>query len=108
MADMHVIVSGILLDEDTYFTLPELCSSCGVHAEELLAMVDDGILNPTGDSLPDWRFSCVDLIRAHRALRLQRDLELNLPGVALALQLLEEVERLRARVRVLESTQEGS
>jgi hypothetical protein len=31
-----------------------------------------------------------------RALRLQHDLELNLPGAALALELLDEIERLRA------------
>ena len=33
--------------------------------------------------------------RARTALRLQRDLEINLPGVALALELLEELDRLR-------------
>jgi chaperone modulatory protein CbpM len=40
--------------------------------------------------------------RARRALRLQRDLDLNLAGAALALDLLDEVEILRERVRVLE------
>jgi hypothetical protein len=31
-------------------------------------------------------------------MRLQRDLEINLPGVALALELLEELDRLRGVV----------
>jgi chaperone modulatory protein CbpM len=34
-----------------------------------------------------------------RVVRLQRDFGVNLPGAALALELLEEVERLRRNVR---------
>jgi len=43
----------------------------------------------------EWRFSGTALRRTRLALRLERDLELNLAGVALALDLMEEVERLR-------------
>ena len=40
----------------------------------------------------------------HRAVKdLQRDLELNMAGAALAVDLLDRVERLRARLRALES-----
>lgn len=42
--------------------------------------------------------------RALVALRLQEDLGVNLAGAALALQLLEELETLRSRLRVLEET----
>jgi len=38
--------------------------------------------------------------RARLALRLERDLELNLAGVALALELMEELERLRRELKV--------
>jgi chaperone modulatory protein CbpM len=41
--------------------------------------------------------------RATVSLRLQRDLGVNLAGVALALQLLDEVEALRARINALEA-----
>jgi chaperone modulatory protein CbpM len=43
----------------------------------------------------EWRFSGAALRRARIALRLERDLGVNLPGVALALDLLEELQRLR-------------
>jgi chaperone modulatory protein CbpM len=33
-------------------------------------------------------------------VRLQRDLEINLPGVALALELMEEIEELRRELKV--------
>jgi chaperone modulatory protein CbpM len=41
-------------------------------------------------------------MRLHRALRLQQDLEVNLPGIALTMNLLEELDELRSRIRVLE------
>ena len=43
--------------------------------------------------------SLAELRRVRRAQRLQRDLGVNTPGIALALELLEEVESLRARLR---------
>jgi len=39
--------------------------------------------------------------RARRALRLQRDLEIDLTGAALAVELLDEIESLRTRLRAV-------
>jgi chaperone modulatory protein CbpM len=39
--------------------------------------------------------------RATVALRLQRDLGINYAGAALVLQLLDDIEALRARIRIL-------
>ena len=46
-----------------------------------------------------WRFSGVALTRVQRVIRLQHDFGVNLPGAALALELLEELERLRRAQR---------
>jgi chaperone modulatory protein CbpM len=43
----------------------------------------------------EWHFTGAALRRARLALRLERDLELNLAGVALALDLMEELQTLR-------------
>jgi chaperone modulatory protein CbpM len=48
-----------------------------------------------------WRFSGSSLRRARLALRLSQDLEVNAPGVALALDLMDEIEELRARLHRL-------
>lgn len=48
-----------------------------------------------------WRFSGSALRRLRRAMSLSRDLEVNPPGVALALDLLDEIEALRARLHRL-------
>ena len=89
--------SGTLLDERTVFTLRELCVACGVHAEIVIEMVDEGVLEPRGADPADWRFSGSAVTRAQKALKLSRDLRVNWPGAALALDLLEEIERLRSR-----------
>ena len=90
-----------LIDEQTTFTLVELCRSCAVEAEFIEAMVEQGILEPTGRRGPHWCFSSSSLRRTRVTLHLQRDLGINLAGAALALDLLERIEELNARVRAM-------
>ena len=98
-----IIVDGMLLDDEVRLTLSDLCRATGLHAEALIAMVEEGLIEPRGDSPRSWRFPATALARLNTAVRLQRDLQLNVSGVALALDLLDEVRALRARVRALES-----
>jgi chaperone modulatory protein CbpM len=93
--------SAIILEEQTGLTLADVCRACAVRAEFIVELVDEGVLAPQGREPHRWRFSGVHLRRATVALRLQRDLGINLAGAALALQLLDEVEALRARLRVI-------
>ena len=93
---------GELLDEDAEYSLAELCRQCGVPAECLLELVEEGVIVPRGQAIAGWRFSSISILRVHRALRLRRDLGVNLAGAALALDLLDEMERLRARLRRFE------
>lgn len=94
-------LAGTLLDEHTLFSLRELCRACGVHAELVIEMVEEGVLEPRGATPADWRFAGSAVTRAQKALRLTRDLRVNWPGAALALDLLDEVERLRRDRRAL-------
>lgn len=95
-------LEGTLLDEQAILTLTELTRVCGVDLEQVSMMVGEGMLHPLGGAPEQWRFTGVEVRRTRRALRLQRDLDLNLAGAALALDLLDEVETLRRRVRWLE------
>lgn len=94
------VLSGVLLDDSAVVTLAELCHSCAVTSETVVEMVEYGILEPSGDSPPHWCFRASSLRRVTTARRLQHDLGVNLAGVALALDLLEQIERLEARLRV--------
>ena len=50
-------------------------------------------------STAEWRFPGSAVTRAQKALKLARDLRVNWPGTALALDLLDEIERLRLERR---------
>ena len=90
---------GIILDSQTSMTPDELCRSCEVEQETIVELVREGIVDPTAPDVLPWCFSGDTLPRVKRALRLQRDLELNLAGVAFALELLDEIEMLRSRLK---------
>ncbi len=91
-----------LLDDDFQLSLLELCRCCTVRAETVISIVEEGVVEPLGSSPSNWRFNGPMLRRVEVALNLQRDLRVNLPGAALALDLMEEVERLRERLRRLD------
>jgi chaperone modulatory protein CbpM len=95
-------LTGIIIDEHTELTLNELSRACSSSAEWIIELVDQGALEPVSYSHTQWRFSGRSLQRARTAMRLQRDLGINLAGVALAIDLLDEIEELRARLCRLE------
>ena len=100
MADKDISQPDIeVIDEQVTFTLIELCRSCGVEAELIEDMISEGILEPAGNPGRDWRFPASSLRRTRVTLHLQRDLGVNLAGAALALDLLERIEELDARLR---------
>lgn len=96
------IMAGLLLDEACLLTLGELSRACRVHAEWIVELVEQGIIEPSGSALQDWRFSGNCLSRVQQVQRLQRDLGVNLAGAALALDLLDEVRHLRRRLSIMD------
>ena len=88
---------GIVLDEHVTFTLHEFCHACGVQTELVVEMVQEGVIEPAEMQEDEWQFHGHALVRARRALRLVRDLDVNWPGAALALDLMDEIERLHRR-----------
>ena len=97
------LLRGDLLDEDVEMTLAQLCQACELSEAQIIELVEQGIIDPLGPEPAEWRFVSVSLRRIRITRNLQRDLGVNAPGAALALELLEEIEELRARLRRLES-----
>jgi chaperone modulatory protein CbpM len=87
-----------LLNENTNCTLQELSDLCSQSSKLILEMIDEGMIVPAGSSPRQWRFGLKEIHRVQTAQRLIRDLEVNLAGAALALDLLEELEELRRQV----------
>ena len=95
-------LTGIIIEENTVFTLGELSRACGKPAEWILALVEEGVIEPVGADENHWQFSGRCLRRVRIVQRLESDLGLNLAGAALALELLEEMDVLRNRIAILE------
>jgi len=90
-----------IVDEHMEVSLADLCRACSVDAERIIELVEIGLLEPRGGGMVDWRFSGVAIYRARTALRLRQDLQVNLAGAALAVELLEEIHALRRRLQSL-------
>ncbi len=89
------VLSGAIFEESVLLTVKDLSRMCAVDERHIVEYVEEGVLNVVEISAAEWHFTGAALRRARRALRLERDLEINLAGVALVLELMEEVERLR-------------
>jgi chaperone modulatory protein CbpM len=97
-----------ILEEQTQLTLADLCRACAVHAERIIELVDFGVLEPQGREPARWVFVGSSLQRARSAIRLQKDLDLDIAGAALALELLDEIALLKTRLRAMGGSAESS
>jgi chaperone modulatory protein CbpM len=96
--EMLSMLTGELLEEEMELTLAELCRVCRLPKERVVELVDEGVVEPLGRDPAAWRFRAVCVRRVRCAGRLQVDLGVNAAGAALALELLEEIETLRAQL----------
>lgn len=99
----QTVLSGIIVEETSTFTLSELSRACGMPAEWILDLVDEGVIEPVGSDQRHWQFHGQSLRRVRIIQRLEADLGLNIAGAALAVELLEEVQMLRNRIAILEN-----
>jgi chaperone modulatory protein CbpM len=91
-------LTGAIFEESAVLTVRDLSLLCAVEERHIVEYVEEGVLHVAEVSASEWHFTGAALRRTRLALRLERDLELNLAGVALALQLIEELEHLRGKL----------
>lgn len=92
MTHTIAVLTGPCLGEQEWLALDELARACGVSAEFVGELVAEGLVAPPEPG----RFGGEELARVRRICRLQRDFEANLQSVAVMLDLIDEVQRLRA------------
>ena len=83
-------------------TLDELIDASHVSPDFICELIDYGILYQTAGSPAEWEFEISHLQRVKTASRLQRDLEVNMSGIAVVLDLLDEMDELQAKLELLE------
>ena len=92
------IISGIVLDETVRLTLSQACRVCGVERAWVVELISEGAVEVEWHDDEEWMFDAIALRRLRIASRLQRDLGVNTAGAALAIDLMEQLERLRAEL----------
>ncbi len=90
---------GSVVEEEVELTTVELGRACRTTEAQIEVWVYEGVLQPSGDTPEAWRFRGDSLTRMRLATRLMQDLEINAAGVALALDLLDRIGELEARLR---------
>lgn len=92
------IAIGVCLSDEHALELEAFAAACGIEAEFVRQLVDEGLVQPVAVQ-PAWRFGGEEIARVRRICRLQRDFEANLQSVAVMLDLIDEIERLRAQLQ---------
>ena len=82
-------------------SLEEVCECAELPAEVLITIVEEGVIAPSGASPAEWRFDSTMLSIAKRAARLHRDFDIEWTGIPLYLDMIEELEKLRAENKTL-------
>lgn len=95
----HSTLPDDMAAHDALLTLEELCRRSHVDAAWVTELVDYGVIDAHGRSHAEWHFAAVTIVTVAKAKRLQRDLSLNPPGIAAVLDLLEQIEDLKAQLR---------
>ncbi len=95
------VVSEIL-ELEVELTFTQICQACGAGTQDVVELVEEGLLEPAGCDEEHWRFPGTSLQRARKALRLQQDLGVNVAGAALALELIDELNRLKTKLADIE------
>ncbi len=88
-----------VVEDEVEMSLGELCQACGAERELVQQLVAHGVVEPRGDTPQAWVFVGASLQRTRQAMRLMHDLEINLPGAALALDLMDEIQQLQQALR---------
>mgnify|MGYP003386673270 CR=1 FL=1 len=99
--DLLALFIGEVVEEDVSLTLNQISHFCDAPVEQIVEIVEEGIVEPDGEDVESWRFQGLCVQRIRFVLRMERDLGVNVAGAALALELLEELEWLRGRIKRL-------
>ena len=107
MTSRKKICKAVIVRSSETYSMDQVCEICGIQSELLSTMVEYGVVDPDGRRPDDWIFNARTVHLIKKAVRLHHDLAIGMPGLSLAVELLEEnhslhqtVNRLRERLRL--------
>ena len=93
-------LEGQVIDERSEITIVQLCRRCAIETEIVERLVEEGIIEPSRREGSVLYFPQSSTRRTQVVLRLRSDLGVNFAGAALALELLDRIERLESQLRI--------
>ena len=95
------LVLELTVDNTHTLSIEEICQEYRIPEDLLQALFEEGLFHHEKTPLQELRFTMNELSRLESAFRLHQDLGINLPGVVLALELLEKIDKLDEELHVL-------
>lgn len=92
---------GVLIEDSETMSYTEVCHKYNIPKELLLEMMEYGLFSNHSSQIEQLQLHPKELRRIESAFRLHRDLGINLPGVVLAIELLEKIEHLDDELTIL-------
>lgn len=103
---MNIDSSNVLwLHRSQLVSVSELIDLSGLSEDEIRELVDMGALVPIDAHQVPWRFSAECVLTVRSACRLRHDLELDTHALALALDLLAQIDALESELSQLRARQ---
>lgn len=99
--EYQVIVSESV-EVDPELTFAELSEMYHIDANFIHELIEFGALELSDYSIDTYHFHTVHVKKIHLAQRLQQELEVNMAGAVLALDLIDEIDALRSKLAIFE------
>lgn len=100
MSENNVLL-GVLIDESTTFSYIEVCQKYHIPEKLLKEMMEHGIFSNKSTQIEHLQLNLKEIHKIESAFRLHQDLDINLAGVVLALELVEKIEQLDNELHML-------
>lgn len=81
-----------------YLSMQEITYSLGIDSATIVEIVEEGIVAPEKNEQNEWQFNTEAFRRIRTIVKLNKDLGVNMAGACLAIELLNEIERLKMLV----------
>ncbi len=98
LPDHHASALVLWRTEHALLTLEDLASAAGLHPELVATFVAYGLLEPEPDAACPGLFAPASVERLRCIVRLRRDLGVNLAGVAVILQMRDQIVALQREI----------
>lgn len=96
------VLTAEVVTESHWIAVTELCELCRLDLAAVEELAELGVVSRGEWRAAEWHLPVTVLPRLRLVSRLMRDLDVNLSGAALALELLESQRALERRIRALE------